>query len=110
MGKLVSTHGCGKWRTVFHVTHQNSVRSIRRMGLDPCLSRRPAKRVWLCDLALLPWAMRHVCATQGWFTGEVTVLRVTLQQDMLIRHREGVYYVHFRIPPENVGAHQSCQY
>lgn len=98
------------WRTVFHVTHEKSLPSIRRWGLDPNHSRRPARRIWLCDLSLLPWAMRHVCAKQGWQYGEIKVLRVCLPGDVLIRHRAGVYYVNFRIPPQNLGATLSCQY
>lgn len=99
-----------RYRTVFHVTHQNSLPSIRTWGLDPNHSRRPARRVWLCDIELLPWAMRHVCATQGWLYGDVKVLRVCLPGDVLVRHRAGVYYVTFRIPPRNIGATLSCQY
>ena len=69
-----------------------------------------ARRVWLCDLSQLPWAMRHVCATQGWQYSEIKVLRVCLPGDILSRHREGVYYVNFRIPPQRLGATLSCQY
>lgn len=98
--------GYTKWVTVFHVTHERSVPAIYRMGLDPTLARRPAKRVWLCDLAMLPWAMRHVCATQGWLQSEIRAFRVTLPRDVLVRHREGVYYVHWRIPPKYLGALQ----
>lgn len=99
-----------QWRTTFHVTHERSLPGIRRFGLDPTLSRRPAKRVWLCDFDKLPWAINHVCTTQGWFTGEIKVLRVTLPRDSLVRHREGIWYVTWRIHPGCVGASLACQY
>jgi hypothetical protein len=99
-----------RWITVFHVTHQNSVESIRANGLDPALSRRPAKRVWLADLIALPWAIRHVTMTQGWRLDEIVVLRVTLPREVLTTHRTGVHYVHSLIPPAFLGANFACQY
>lgn len=99
-----------RWRTVFHVTHENSLPSIRHLGLLPSLSRRAAKRVWLCDLDALEWAIEHVSATQKWGRWELAILRVTLPTDTLIRHRTGVYYVYFVIPPESIGARLSRQY
>lgn len=99
-----------KYRTFFHVTHEHSVPAIFKWGLDPHACRRLAKRTWLCDLALLPWAIRHVCACHGWLSGEIAVLRVCLPVDLPIRHRSGVYYVNVRIPPGSLGARVSCQY
>lgn len=95
-----------RWKTVFHVTHRSNLPSIYRAGLLPCLSRRPAKRVWLADLELVPWAIRHVCATQQWHPDEVILIRVCVLMGTLIRHRAGIYYSHVVIPAEQIGALQ----
>ncbi len=99
-----------RWITVFHVTHHLAVPSIRKLGILPQRSRRPAKRVWLADLCQLPWAIRHVTSSQGWALDEIAILRVTLPRDILLRHRTGVHYLNFPVPPQNVGARLSCQY
>lgn len=99
-----------RWTTVFHVTHQLAVPSIRKLGILPQRSRRPAKRVWLCDLSQLPWALRHVTETQGWAMSEVAVLRVCLPREVLLHHRTGVHYLKITVPPQFIGARLSCQY
>lgn len=99
-----------KWRTVYHVTHENCVPTIRERGLDPLVARGLALRVWLCDIELLPWALSHVQTSHRWDKRQLKAIRVTLPSDVLIRHRAGVYYVNFRIPPGNLGATLACQY
>jgi hypothetical protein len=100
-----------RWKTFWHVTHFANVRSIQSLGLLPARSRRSAKRVWLADLALIPWAMRHVCASQGWDLTETALIRVCLPTDLPVRHRVGVYYYNEVIPPKHIGAATlACKY
>lgn len=104
MTRTIAFDGRSKWRTVFHITHAAFLPSIREHGLLPCLARRKAKRTWLCDLALIPWALKHVCDTQGWTPHETAMVRVCVPGDFLVRHREGVFWSNVVIPPSLLGA------
>jgi hypothetical protein len=103
MPKPDRTSACVRWKTFFHVTHEFNEPGIRKFGIDPTLATGLASRVWLCDLPLLPWAIKHVCTHHGWQIGDVKVLRVTLPRDLPVRRREGVYTVNARIPPKYLG-------
>jgi hypothetical protein len=103
------THARG-WRTFYHVTHRDYVRRIRRLGLEPAMSIRKARRVWLADLIALPWAIAHVTSTHGWTREEIVILRITVPRDELTLHRQGVYYTKARIPGRFVGFGLACQY
>jgi len=104
MWNTIEPIGSHRYRTFWHVTHRGNLADIRRRGLLPSLSRRPAKRVWLADLSLIPWALKHVCDTQGWQPRDCAMLRVCLPVDLVHRHREGVYWCNFVIPVAYLGA------
>jgi hypothetical protein len=91
------------WTTLYHVTHQANVTSIYLTGLMPCLSRRLVARVWLCDVCLIPWALKHVCDSHGWQYAETAMVRATVPKDCLTRHRQGVFWSNVVIPPEMIG-------
>jgi len=103
-------HYAARWRTYYHVTNRQNVPAIRAHGLDPYKSLREAQRVWLADLAVLPWAIGHVSRSHGWTMGEIVILRITLPVGELTTHRSGVYYTRARIPARFVGFGLACQY
>lgn len=101
------------WRTYFHVTHRDNLPKIRDTGLLISRSRRASKRVWVAELLMVPWAIRHVSESHGWCLSDLVILRVTLPRTLLTTHRTGVHYLNFDVPPENIGAIQvfsACQY
>jgi hypothetical protein len=93
-----------RWRSFFHVTHLKNLPGIIRYGLIPDLSPRLTKRSWVCDVDLLPWAIQHVAQTHRWPMSDLRIIRVCVPADILVRHRTGVYWCNFVIPPKNVGA------
>jgi hypothetical protein len=98
-----------RWRSFFHVTHADNLPAIRKEGLQPHLARGARMRVWLADLAMIPWAINHVCECHGWHRDAVVIIRVSYPIELLTRRTEGVFYTYDVIPPEWIGCSLASQ-
>src|SRR3990172_6689494 len=82
---------------LLHVTHENSLPSIFRHGLQSCYGRR-RRVVWLCDADRLIWALQHVPESHGWQESDVQVLAAYVPRTWLATFRNGVYICSRDIP------------
>jgi len=75
---------------VFHVTHYNRIESILKKGLLVKFNRTGKGRTWFCTVSRLPWAIRHVADTHGWFPADLIVLGYVRSALSLFRIRRGI--------------------
>jgi len=99
------------WKSLFHVTHEALVPSIRKRGLIPTARNGVRPRVWLAPLERLPWAIGHVAAHHGWDESSLIVLRVAVPSWTLYAVPHGVFCTNKVIPPSQIGSGAvACQY
>lgn len=89
-------------RWYVHFSPRVNRASIKANGLWPHYDRRGKGRVWVATNLTASWALSHVSETHVRDATDFDAWLINPRVKHLVKHRQGVYYTLFPIPPEQL--------